>query len=473
LDRDLKCSLPIMERTPTGMHAVLAAQRHVAVPADASMIQRETRGLWVSALRTAWATWQPQALALADQAVVSGTSFLTTVVIGRFTLPSELGVYAMGLSAVQCWLGIQECLVSFPYTIHRHRPLGTPAEYAGSSLTHNGLLSAVAIVVTAVIALVMSAGSGVPELAAVTCALAGVLPLALLREFGRRFALAHLHTAECLIVDIAVAALQLVGLGLLAWTDRLSAITAFAALGAACAVVGAVWLYRVRDNFVLRNDQLWETMQQSWSLGKWLFGNQLTWLVQANITYWLLAWVAGPTASGIYAACMSVALFANPVIMGVANTLTPTAVVAFREGGGARLRREVTRNSLLLGGVVSLFCVAVLLAGEDLMRLLYHSKEYAGHGHAVTVLALGMLAMAVGMPVMAALLSIERPREVFWTAAFGALVTGVLVWWFAAEWGILGAAYGFLAGNVARTATRWVMFEALVPQSGDPFIGAA
>src|SRR5262245_60421060 len=37
-------------------------------------------------------------LALLDQAVVSGASFLTTVVVGRSTSPSELGVYALGMS---------------------------------------------------------------------------------------------------------------------------------------------------------------------------------------------------------------------------------------------------------------------------------------------------------------------------------------------------------------------------------------
>ena len=37
-------------------------------------------------------------LALADQAVVSGTSFLTTVMIARWAPPDELGVYAMAIS---------------------------------------------------------------------------------------------------------------------------------------------------------------------------------------------------------------------------------------------------------------------------------------------------------------------------------------------------------------------------------------
>ena len=47
---------------------------------------------------------------------------------------------------------------------------------------------------------------------------------------------------------------------------------------------------------------------------------------------------------------------------------------------------------------MTLFCPVVLFAGEDVMRLLYHGKEYEGQGQTVTVLALALLVSAVGLP---------------------------------------------------------------------------
>ena len=45
----------------------------------------------------------------------------------------------------------------------------------------------------------------------------------------------------------------------------------------------------------------------------------------------------GPEATGIYAACMTVALFSNPLILGISNALAPRTAQAFTEGaGGAR-----------------------------------------------------------------------------------------------------------------------------------------
>jgi hypothetical protein len=66
------------------------------------------------------------------------------------------------------------------------------------------------------------------------------------------------------------------------------------------------------------------------------------------ITYWLLALVDGTTATGVYAACISVVSLANPLNMGLSNILTPRAVLALKEGGGARLRRQAIQDSLLL-----------------------------------------------------------------------------------------------------------------------------
>jgi hypothetical protein len=100
-------------------------------------------------------------LVSADQAVVSGASFLTT--IGRFAFPSELGLYSLAASLLISLFCIQESLITLPYTVQRHRPIGTPAEYAGSSLA----LSVLALLVLAAGALGISMFSMKGELAAV------------------------------------------------------------------------------------------------------------------------------------------------------------------------------------------------------------------------------------------------------------------------------------------------------------------
>jgi len=226
-------------------------------------------------------------------------------------------------------------------------------------------------------------------------------------------------------------------------------------------------LYLSRADFAVRIGQVRATMKQSWSLGKWLVVNQIMVQVQRYITYWLSMVIAGAAVTGAYTACMTVVAFANPLIYGLNNILTPKSVLAWKEGGGAGLRRQAIRDVLLLGVAIGPFCVLVLLAGEDVMRFLFHGKEYEGYGYTVTVLAFATLASALGSPASNALASMERPRATLCVTAAGTVLTVLLVWCLMAEWGLLGAAYGSLFGNVVVSAGLWIGFLSLVRRPRD------
>src|SRR5207253_2914433 len=86
---------------------------------------------------------QKSGLSVLDQAVVSGTSFATSVLLGRYASQSELGVYYLALSVVYFARGVQEQIVSAPYMIYCSRKDRTAlAEYAGSSLIHQCIVMA-------------------------------------------------------------------------------------------------------------------------------------------------------------------------------------------------------------------------------------------------------------------------------------------------------------------------------------------
>jgi O-antigen/teichoic acid export membrane protein len=357
---------------------------------------------------------------------------------------------------------VQDALILLPYAIQRHRPSRTPAEHAGISLLHGGLLAAAAtaaLVLAAVGALALGADASLVWL---ILALVLTVPSTMLREFGRGYAFAHLQVAKALILDAAVAALQLGVLGWLGWTGRMSAVGACAALGGACALTGLVWLYYARSNFVIRADQVQRATRESWGLGKWLCAGQVAVSIQGYASYWLLPLLVGIAETGVFAACTSIASLANPLLTAFRNTLTPRSVLAFKEGGGANLCRLAFRDALVLAGGMSLFCVAILFGGDILMSVVYRGPEYSGRGHVVTVLAVAMMATAVGAPASNALASMERPQAIVVATLVGTAVTLTAIWILSVEWGLLGAAYGFLAGSVAGAAARWAAFLAVL-----------
>ena len=189
------------------------------------------------------ATARKSGLSLIDQGVVSGTNFLTTVLIGRVCGVDELGIYSLGFSLLVFTTNIHESLILAPYTVYVNRlEPQKRAEYAGSILIHHILLSAVAMLCLSAFAFALMLEFGPQRLILLIWLLVGVVPFTLLKEFGRRFMLAHLHLMTTLILDIAVAILQIGGLLWLAYTDNLSGIIAFYAVGVASGVGGVIWL---------------------------------------------------------------------------------------------------------------------------------------------------------------------------------------------------------------------------------------
>ncbi len=398
------------------------------------------------------------ALALADQAVVSGTSFLTMILIGRWAGSRELGLYAIGMSVLAAGLSVQDSLISLPYTILKHRLSGTPQERAGNALAHNLLLSIFSLGAIGAVAIGLALHGAGGDAVALMSALAAATPFILLREFGRRFAFAHLEMARVFALDLAVATLQLGLLGLFQWRGLMSAPSALLAIGAACGSVGLIWIVSAKSGFTIRANAAQRAMGESWRLGKWLFASAAAVNIQWYASYWISSTVLGVAQAGVFAACISVVSFANPLITGLNNILTPRAVLTLKNKGPLGLRRQAIWDAVFIGAAVGAFCIVIFVAGDRLMQVLYSGAEYRGQGATLSALALALLAQAVGTSASSGLASMERPRAILIAGSIAAIVTVFSVAALMLEDGLFGAACGFLLGNIVGAAGRWIGF---------------
>jgi len=406
-----------------------------------------------------------QLFAFADQAVVGATSFVALLMIGRWSNARELGAYAVACSVVALFLAAQEALVTRPYAIQLHRPPGRHEEHAFGSLLLSGLLSAVAVLVLMGTASALFFANVTRELTEIVFTLAGAIGFISLREFARRFAFAHLKFKQALALDAAVALIQLLLLGLLVGTERLSAATSVAALGISCGIAGVAWLFLADVQFSVRLAALRATLTQTWELGKWLLCGQMAVQAQGYMSYWLSMVIAGAATTGIYAACMSLVALANPLLFGFFNVLMPRSVRTFHNHGAGGLRQEAARNSLVLLALLSPLCLLVICFGENALHILFPGKEYSGNGHVLSVLALSSLAAAIGVPASIALSAVERARAVAAVMIATSVLNVLLVWWLMRDWGLLGAAYGVLIAEMFGSFARWAAFLTLVPKT--------
>lgn len=396
-------------------------------------------------------------LGLFDQAIVSGTSFITTVIVGRFCGPEQLGVYSLGFTLLVFIAVVQESLVSAPYTVFVSRKRGVGrARYAGSVLGHYLVLAAIASA-----GLACAAVAAGPVLRPILWLLAGIVPFTLLREFGRRMCFAHLNLRGAMIVDTVVAAVQLSLLTALIVTDRLTPVTVYMAIGCATAVAGIGWLFYMRSRLIVALRRVRVQWRRSWRFGRWVMAAQATAVVDQYVIFWIVAALIDATATGVLAACMTMIHLANPIILGVSNVFEPRAAQAFADEGHAELKRVTCKVMLLMGGAMTAFALVIGVFGDPIMQLIY-GDGYGGQHITIALLAAAFALSAATAPAGDALRVIERPKVNFLATMAGLIVSAASIAWWSMLWGLVGAAGGFLAGVVACSAIQLTAFAALV-----------
>jgi O-antigen/teichoic acid export membrane protein/peptidoglycan/xylan/chitin deacetylase (PgdA/CDA1 family) len=407
-------------------------------------------------------------LGLVDQGVVSAVGLFTTVVVGRVAGQEALGLYALGFTLVVIAIAILYSLTSLPYIVFSNRLRGRAlAEFSGSVVVHQGVLSAVVVVALASAALLVDTEANLPGLQTVLWVLAGTIPFVLLREFARRVTLAEWRVAETVRLDLMVSILQGIGLLGLAWAGVLSAGTAHAAVGLACAVIAGPWLVQAWRGYSVRAERLLPDWQHNWALGCWEAGSQVVGLAQVYLLHWMLALLLGASATGIFAACLAVVMLSNPFIMGISNLLTPQAARGFAQGGRAEVGRVVGRSAVVVGIGMIAFTLALTICGEQILALLYGRAD-ASNEEVIVLLAVGRLATALGQMIDQGLLAMEHSSLAFLFSFVGLVVTlGAGVWLMNAG-GLAGAAWGLLLGSLAGTWLRGYAFIRLMMEGGKP-----
>lgn len=405
-----------------------------------------------------------QSLGVADQAIVSGTNLLTTVIIGQTGDPWALGVYSLGFTIVVLTLSAQDAFISLPYTVYgnqneRHRR----SEYAGNSL----LMCLVSAAVLAGTMLLAALGLGLSGLyadkVAVVFVVALALPCVMLRELGRKMAFAHLEVRKAVWIDLTVALVQLCSLVGLAWAGWLSPALAFVAVAVSCAFASAYWLFRAKDQVAFDKQFLRGDLKQNWAFGRWLAAAQVGHNMQWYALHWLLAVWIGTSATGGISACMSIVMLSNPLLIGLGNVLSAQIAQSLPQGGLTAVRRAVFQTGLLLATAMIAFCVVIALFGDDLLLLLY-GEEFVTYSNAASVLALALLFGALSSAADYGLKALGKTA-----ATFGAVYCSLVISLGAAAllitpYGVVGCAYGLLAGSIAGTVVRVGVFMVLSRQ---------
>ncbi len=214
-----------------------------------------------------------------------------------------------------------------------------------------------------------------------------------------------------------------------------------------------------RREFVVRFSRVAGDLRTTWGLSRWIFLSGIVWTVGTHGYPLLIGGLRGKAEAGVWFACYTLAALANPLLMGITNSLGPAVANRAAANDSAGLRRFVGRSSVAFAGLMACWAMVALIGGELFLKV--YDDKYAGYGALVGVLSLVSVAHSLGFASSRGLFALGGARHDFIANLLALAVMLGLGSWLVWSFGVFGGAAAMVASVAAGNAYRIVGFYKL------------
>jgi len=377
----------------------------------------------------------------------------------------ELGYYEVAFGVLMLIVALHEAFVTTPLTFFNHRVKTTDdRKFAGKMLIISAVFSVLAFIC------LMAASSyrylnvsDTPGISIAMLALSVMLPFQLIREFVRRWLLANIQVKQSALIEFLCAGLFAVALLLLVLTETISAASVFAITAVANLVCLAVWWIIYRRSFTVGLAGVAKQTAENFGYGKWIACENVCSVLTIYFSQFFLMAKLGAEGVGVYSACMTIVLLANPFLLGVASLFAPRAAQEFNNSGWPGMLKLFLGYSLFVGSILIAYSTVLYLYGDTLTTVVfgndyqeYFLNNFGGRNTTTFLLSIAMPCLGVSFLLTCLLLAADVPIYSFYAAIVGLIAT-VVVNYSYAEPTVNTAATSFVVGAVATTVARVVL----------------
>lgn len=407
-------------------------------------------------------------IALADQAVVSASNFVTIYLLARAMPVSEFGYFVLSQTALLLVTSLHNSLLVEPQNVigsrlDRRRYKRFLAVLARGHL----LFSALVLSVAAGVAALLWVG-GRSSAASLVLFVGLTLVPWLGQEFLRRALYCRSAVSAALLNDaVCYGAQVLAVIALVHGAGRAGPDTgsALGVLGLASLLAVGVGLIQMGYEFGARG---WRTgplegrriRQQVWDIGRWLLGrNAVTWM-GTNGHAWLVAWLLGPASLGAYRATIHLVNVINPLRQAAVNYLPPRANRVLHGNGSTGLSHWVRRITAVLTLLLLPALLVLVLAPDALLGLAYGDKlDGRGLGAVLALAATAQVLMFAKFPMDVAVIAMGGARQMFLVSLIPVLLLASVSVALIRHFGVLGVALSSLTIALVMVVTSFVLYR--------------
>jgi O-antigen/teichoic acid export membrane protein len=385
--------------------------------------------------------------ALIDQALVSGSNFVTNVILARALVPRDYGVFALAWMVVLFFNSLQWAFIVTPMMSvgPKQEPAERPRYYGAVLVQEVGftLLCAVSVWVTVLASTVYFPSWGVPGLA---------LPLAfstlmyLLQDFLRRYFFSLRRSKLALFSDAVSYLTQVPIIFFLTRQPRFSALSALWVIGAtsmAGFVAGCFWVDAIQFDW----SSMKRVLSRHWRISRWLAPAALMQWSSGNVFAMAAPLYYGAAAAGVLRASQNIVGVTHIWFLGLDNVVPAEAARRMHEGGASEAFSYIKQILWRWGLVTSIFLGIVAIFPTFWLNLAYGAK-YSVNGDILRLYAAMYFIIFFAGPLRAGLQAMEYTAPVFWSyvamTVFSLLAAGP----FARQLGLRGVMLGMIATQV-------------------------
>ena len=401
-------------------------------------------------------------LAVFDQSLVSITSFLTGLLLARYSVKEEYGAYAVVFSFILILNLFQSGLIWRPMAvIGSTKPLPAFRSYALSLLGGQVILSLAAATVVVLIVWSVRGYGGETRLGSAMLMMAAALVCMQGNEFIRRVLLTRTVLSRVVLLDLLVCGTQLALIAYGARRGWLTAATVIAAMGVSTGIglIGGIAMARFF---------LWpavadvrSAIAESWRFGRWMVATSLVSHGLGLLNVSLAAAFLSLRGPAVMEAARNIVAPTQILLFATGNVLPAFGSRRLSERGPRPVRRAVLAIATAIAGVAAVLGLLASWHAETLLKLLY-GAQYQGYGPVVYIYAANALLWNVSGVFVIGLETLARPS---WGFALMAVtgVTGLILAVFAVQrWGLYGLLLSGVLVETVRLVGSSVLFEAAI-----------
>jgi O-antigen/teichoic acid export membrane protein len=352
--------------------------------------------------------------ALTDQAVISATNFLTSVLLVKFMGLREFGVFILAWMSVQFVNSLQTALIVAPMMSicpkqeEKDRPF-----YFGAVIFQELVLVSCCFVLVFLALKVSGRFFPLQNLQQLA------LPLAISafayqsQDFVRRYFFSTRQSRRAFADDALSYLSQLPILFLLHRAGHLSSATALWTM-AGTSILGLIpgWFWMEP----LRFDWEWisSVSRRHWKLSRWLGASALLQWVSGNLFVIAAPIYYGAAAAGVLKASQNLMGVTHVWFQGLDNVVPAETAHRLSEGGVPRMLAYTRSVLIRWGGLTLLFALVMAAAPGFWLRLIY-TPEMAQYGYILRLYALLYVVVFIGGPLRAGLQALEFTVPIFWS----------------------------------------------------------